>query len=114
MQTQFFKLDADKAKVSVLAKVDMKQIRFRKADGRNLNTITIVTGLFDRNGNMISGWIKTVDLRFKDENLEARVNGGLQVKTSFDVPPGKYVVRLVVRDSEGQAMAAKNGVVDVP
>jgi VWFA-related protein len=114
MQTQFFKTADDAAKVSVLAKVDLKQIRFRKADGRNLNTVTIVTGLFDRNGNMVQGWIKTIDLKFKDENMDARLNGGLQVKTSFDVPTGKYVVRLVVRDSEGQAMAAKNGVVDVP
>jgi VWFA-related protein len=114
MQTQFFKTADDTAKVSVLAKVDLKQMRFRKADGRNLNTVTIVTGLFDRNGNMVQGWIKTIDLKFKDENMDARLNGGLQVKTSFDVPTGKYVVRLVVRDSEGQAMAAKNGVVDVP
>ena len=36
------------------------------------------------------------------------------MKTSFDVAPGSYVVRLVVRDSEGQTMAARNGVVEIP
>jgi hypothetical protein len=36
------------------------------------------------------------------------------VRTNFDVAPGNYVIRLVVRDSEGQNMAARNGVVDIP
>jgi VWFA-related protein len=114
VQTQFFKPTADSAKLSVVAHVDMRQMHFRKAEGRNVNTITIATGLFDRNGNLISGILKTVNLRYKDENLEARLTAGLAAKTSFDVAPGKYVVRLVVRDSEGQTMAARNGVVDIP
>lgn len=114
MQTQFFKPTADTAKISVLARVDMRQIHFKKVDGRNLNTVTIVTGLFDRNGNMVDGLIKTVELKFKDETFERRIAAGLSVKTSFDAPPGKYAVRLVVRDAEGQTMAARNGVVEVP
>jgi hypothetical protein len=36
------------------------------------------------------------------------------MKTSFDVAPGSYVIRLVVRDSEGQTMAARNRVVEIP
>jgi hypothetical protein len=36
------------------------------------------------------------------------------VKTSFDTQPGKYLLRLVVRDSEGQMMAARNGIVEIP
>jgi hypothetical protein len=36
------------------------------------------------------------------------------VKSSFDVKPGSYMVRLVVRDTEGQMMAAANGAVDIP
>jgi len=36
------------------------------------------------------------------------------VKSSFDVKPGSYVIRMVIRDSEGQLMAAANGTVDIP
>jgi hypothetical protein len=39
---------------------------------------------------------------------------GLTVKTTYDVTPGTYVVRLVVRDSEGQTMAACNGAIEIP
>jgi hypothetical protein len=38
---------------------------------------------------------------------------GLTLKTSFDVKPGTYLVRLVVRDAEGQTMSAENGTVEI-
>jgi hypothetical protein len=36
------------------------------------------------------------------------------VKTTFDVAPGSYLVRMVVRDTEGRMMAAQNGAVEIP
>ena len=57
---------------------------------------------------------KTVEMRLKDQTLESRLNSGITVKSSFDVTPGSYMIRLVVRDSEGQLMAAANGTVDIP
>jgi hypothetical protein len=56
---------------------------------------------------------KTVAMKLRDETL-ARLTSGITVKTSFDVKSGAYVVRLVVRDAEGQAMAAQNGAVEIP
>jgi hypothetical protein len=98
----------------VLAHVNVKNLRFRKADGRNNDNLTVLSGLFDRNGNLITGIQKTVVLHLLDSTLEKLINSGLTVKTNFDAAPGNYVVRLVVRDSEGQTTAARNGVVDIP
>ena len=39
---------------------------------------------------------------------------GFTVKSSFDIKPGTYLVRLVVRDAEGAQMAARNGAVNIP
>jgi VWFA-related protein len=114
LQTQFFKTTADTARLSVLAHIDMKNLKFQKAEGRDTNTLTIVSGLFDRNGNLLSSIQKTVEMRLKEETFDAKLAAGLNVKTSFDVQPGKYVLRLVVRDSEGQMMSARNGIVDIP
>jgi hypothetical protein len=36
------------------------------------------------------------------------------VRTSLDVKPGSYMIRRVVRDDEGQLMAAENGAVEIP
>jgi len=115
LHTQFFKSTDQNAKLSVLAHVDLKHIRFRKtADGRNHNTLSIVSAVFDRNGILVGAIQKDIEMKFKEDTLGARIGAGVAMKTSFDIAPGSYVVRLVVRDSEGQTMAARNGVVEIP
>jgi VWFA-related protein len=114
MRTQFFKSGEPSAKLAVLAHLEMNKLRFRKADGRNYNTLTVVSGIFDRNGNYLQGIAKTIEFRLKDDTLENRMSQGVTVRTSFDVKPGTYMVRLVVRDSEGQLMSAANGAVEIP
>jgi hypothetical protein len=53
-------------------------------------------------------------MHLKDETLANRLASGITVKSAFDVTPGNYFVRIVVRDAEGQKMAALNGAVDIP
>ena len=114
LHMQFFKSSDVNAKLAVLARVDIRHIRFRKTEGRNKNVLTVTSGVFDRNGNFISGIQKIVDMNLKDQTLEALPESGITVRTNFDVMSGSYVVRLVVRDAEGQTMAARNGVVEIP
>ena len=112
LHTQFFKPTDNEAKLTVLAHVDVKQLHFRKADGRNNSNLTIVSGIFDRNGNLVVGNEKILQMRLRDETL-ARLGTGVSVKSNFDVKPGSYLVRLVVRDAEGQ-IAAENGAIQIP
>ncbi len=114
LHLQFFKSSDVAARIAVLARVNVKNLRFRKADGRNRDNLTILSGVFDRNGNYITGQQKTLELRLLDTTLEKVSNAGITVRTNFDVAPGSYVIRLVVRDSEGQTMAARNGVIEIP
>src|SRR5215472_7154314 len=109
LNLQFFKSSATSAKVTVVAKVDIRNLRYRKAEGRNNNNLTIIAGLFDRNGNFVAGMQKIVEMRLKDETLASVPASGISVRSVLDVIPGSYMVRLVVRDSEGQTMAARNG-----
>jgi VWFA-related protein len=113
LHTQYFKGDKD-ATIAVLCRLDPRRIQFRKADGRNDNFLTIVSAVFDRNGNFISAVQKTLEMKLKDETL-ARLNaaGAMSIKTNFSVPLGTYMVRLVVRDTEGQLMSALNGAVNI-
>jgi hypothetical protein len=104
-QTQFFK-GADGVRLTVVTHVGTEQIKFRKVDGRNQDTLTITTGIFDENGSMISGLQRVLDLQLKDATLERANRTGLNVKLNFDVQPGTFLVRTVVRDSEGAQMGA--------
>ena len=112
--TQYFKADNGDATLSAVAKVDVKLLSFRKEAGRNFDNLTIVTGLFDNDGNFVTGIQKTVEMRLLDETLAKRVGQGIAVKSSFPVHPGKYVVRMVVRDSEGQTMSSESSLVEIP
>jgi VWFA-related protein len=114
LQTQFFRKDEAGSRLAVLTRLDLKAIHFRKTEGRNNNQLTIVTGIFDENGNYITGGQKTVEMKLLDATYEKLSHSGLTVKSSFDVKPGTYMVRLVVRDAEGSQMAARNGAVVIP
>ncbi|MGA3235977.1 MAG: VWA domain-containing protein [Bryobacteraceae bacterium] len=112
LHTQYFKAANGTANVTVMAHLDVKHFKFKKADGRNNNTVTIVSSLFDRNGSMVVAITKTLELHLKDDTLEKKVDGGLTLRTPFNVAPGTYLVRLVVRDSEGQMISAENSAVN--
>lgn len=114
LQTQYFKNDQAGARLSVLTRLDVKSVRFRKELGRNNDQLTIVTGIFDENGQYVTGVEKIIEMKLRDTTYERLSHSGLTVKSSFDVKPGTYLVRLVVRDAEGAQMAARNGAVVIP
>jgi VWFA-related protein len=114
LQTQFFRVDQTQARLAVLTHVSLKGVRFRKADGRNRNDLTVATAIFDENGNFVTGAEKLVEMRLRDQTVERLTTSGFTVKSSFDIKPGTYLVRLVVRDAEGAQMAARNGAVNIP
>jgi VWFA-related protein len=113
LHTQFFKASDEEAKLVVLAQVDVQHLHFRKVEGRNSDVLTCVSVLFNRNGNFVQGTQKVVTMNLKDDTLEHKLASGITLKTSFDVKPGSYLVRLVVRDAEGQMMSAENGTVEI-
>jgi VWFA-related protein len=114
LHMQFFKTDNYQAKLAVLTHVDIKSVHFRKADGRTRDDLTVATAIFDENGNYVTGGEKIVEMKLLDPTYDRLVRSGLNLKSSFDVKPGTYLVRQVVRDSEGSQLAARNGAVVIP
>lgn len=114
LKLQFFKSTPANAQVTVVSRLDVKNIRFRKEDDLSKNTLTLVAGLFDRNGNFVKGIQRTIEMSLRAQTLAAMDASGLTLRTNFDVTPGSYTIRVVVRDAEGQQMAARNGTVLVP
>ncbi len=114
LQTQYFKGGDAGAHLSVVSKIDLKGMHFRKADGRNLDDLIVATVIFDDNGNFVTGGEKILEMRLLDKTYDRLSHSGLTTKASFELKPGKYMVRQVIRDSEGAQMAAKNGTVVIP
>jgi VWFA-related protein len=114
LQTQYFKADNGDVTLSAVTKIDAQKLPFKKVNGRNTDDVTVVTGLFDSDGNYIGGQQKILQMRFLDRTLQTRLNSGISVEHTFAVHPGRYTVRMVVRDAEGQSMSAASSVVDIP
>ena len=114
LQTQYFKTGDAETRLSVISRLDVQKMQFRKADGRNFDEVTVATVVFDDNGKFVTGGEKLVKMRLLDASIERLGHSGFVVKSTFDLKPGKYLVRQVVRDIEGPHMAARNGIVVIP
>ena len=113
LRAEFFK-DGNRATVTVTARIDAAKLPYRKENGRDRDDLTLVVGLFDQNGNFVSATQKIIEVRLREERLGVWMQSGIVNKTDFNVQPGKYLVRLVVRDAEGQSMAEQSTGVEIP
>ena len=104
----------DKSVVTVFANVDVKGLRFRKVGDRNDNELTLISAVFDDSGSFLSGSQKVLRLTLRDQSMQKFEEQPIAVKSEFEVKPGTYFVRLVVRDSEDKMMTTENDTVRVP
>lgn len=114
VHTQYFMKDESDARISVLTHIDTRELRFRKQDDRNLDNLTFVTVVFDQDGHEVIGQEKLLELRLRDLSVQKYAQTGITIRTSFDVKPGTYLVRAVVRDSESGEISGLNRTVEIP
>jgi len=110
--TQVTKSGDGDASVMVATKVPVKWLHLHKLQGRNRDTLTVVSALFDQEGGYVTGTRKTVNLAMRDETL-AHMDPGINVQSDFVMKPGTYLLRVVVRETAGEAMSTYNGTVTV-
>jgi VWFA-related protein len=114
LKTQFLNMNATSSQLTVYTHLDIQGIRLRKADGRNRNDIVLATGVFDRNGQLVDGQMKEIALKLQDSTVDRLRHSGLTFKTVFQVKPGSYIVRSVLRTLEGNQLTARNLTTVIP
>jgi VWFA-related protein len=112
MATELSKISESETKLTIVASVDITRLPYRRVDGKNSDDVEVVCSLFDRNGAYIEGVSNTITLRLVDNVTFNRENGTVPVRAEFKVAPGRYGIRLVARDSEGEMMTTQYGEVD--
>jgi hypothetical protein len=113
LQTDYFKLDNGDATLSADVDVDVKGLAFKKDNARNSDDLTVIVGLFDGDGNYVSGVQKKLEMHLLDATLQKLTSTGITSRQSFTVHPGRYMVRAVVRDTQGQLMSAESTIVSI-
>jgi hypothetical protein len=114
VHTQFFMKTESDAQLAVLTRLDLRQLHFRKQEDRNFDNLTFVTAVFDRDGHLVSGQEKLLSLKLRDESLARYLQTGITLKLNFDIKPGTYLVRSVVRDSESGQISGLNRTIEIP
>jgi VWFA-related protein len=114
VHTQFYKINEAEARLAVLTHLDLSSMRFRQEQDRHLNNLTFVTILFDRDGKYVMGKEKRVEFRLRDATLARLTQTGITLKVEFDLKPGTYLVRQIVRDSEAGQLSGLNRTVEIP
>lgn len=105
LRTQFFRLNQAQARLSVFSHVDVGSIHFEKQNGLNSDVVTILLAIFDENGNVVVVKQKTITFHMREASLELLRKTGLNARTTFEIKPGNYVVRQVVRDGTSSVMS---------
>jgi hypothetical protein len=114
MQTEVSPAEGMAAELVVTSNVDLQLLHYRKAGDRNCEDLTIVSTVFDSDGNFVAGRQQLLQLRLRDETLaKAEERKPETVKASFDLNPGTYAIRVVVRSAEQGTISATTAQVEI-
>ncbi len=100
--------------LTVIVRLDLSAVPFRKEGQRNLNRLMFAAGIYDETGKWVNGEQKQVDLEVPDEQLKDMRANGVGVQHTFKLKPGKYLLREVVQDSGDRHLAAMSRSVEIP
>jgi VWFA-related protein len=114
VHTKFFMKTESDARVSVVTHVDLRPLHLHKETDRSVENLTFVTAMFDQDGHVVSVLEKAVDLHLSDATMERYLQTGITIQTAFDVKPGTYLVRAIVRDSDSAQISSLNRTVQIP
>ena len=112
MDAMYFRLDDNRFYVPVSLIVPGSQIPFVKGGDKDKATLDIIGAVIDELKRPIGHARETVKLNL-DPSLQARQKN-IQYTTSFNLPPGKYQVKFVVRENQTGRMGSFDADITLP
>jgi len=76
--------------------------------------ITLVVIALDENDHFVDGLEKSVDFSLSEPSYAALVNHGFSSKVDLKLPPGRYKIRAVVRESLQSKMGSVSKGIEIP
>jgi VWFA-related protein len=104
MNAMYFRLDENRFFMPVSLVVPGSQIPFVKGGDKDKATLDIIGAVLDQSQRPVGRVRDTVKLNL-DPSLQARQKN-IQYTTSFNLPPGKYQLKFVVRENQTGRMGS--------
>jgi len=112
MDAMYFRLDENRFYVPVSLIVPGSQIPFVKGGDKDKATLDIIGSVIDEAKRPIGHARETVKLNL-DPSFRARQKN-IQYTTSFNLPPGKYQMKFVVRENQTGRMGSFEAEITLP
>jgi VWFA-related protein len=112
LDAMYFRIDENRFYVPVSLIVPGSQIPFVKGGDKDKATLDIIGSVIDEFKRPIGSARETVKLNL-DPTLQARQRN-IEYTTSFDLPPGKYQVKFVVRENQTGRMGSFEADITLP
>ena len=112
LDAMYFMLDDNRFYVPVSLLVPGSQIPFLKGGDKDKATLDIIGEVIDEVKRPVGRVRETVKLNL-DQSLQARQKN-IQYTTSFNLPPGKYDVKFVVRENQTGRMGSFEANITLP
>ncbi|PYV43350.1 MAG: hypothetical protein DMG06_11015 [Acidobacteria bacterium] len=110
----YFQLEDAKYQLALLTRVNIRGLQFLEEDARHKNLIHLVVVAFDENDRYVDGLEKSMELNLTDPSYAAMLDYGFTSKVDIKVPPGRYKIRAVVRESNRTKMGSIKKTIEVP
>ena len=112
LDAMYFRIDQNRYHVPVSLLVPGSQIPFVKGGDKDKATLDILGSVVDEVRRPIGRARETVKLNL-DQNLQARQRN-IEYTTSFNLPPGKYTLKFVVRENQTGRMGSFVAEISLP
>ncbi len=110
----YYQLDDSRYEVALLTQVDIRQLHFLDEESRHKNLISLVVVALDENDRYIDGSEKTVDFSLTGPSYAELLNRGFTSKVNLRLPPGRYKIKTVVRESVQSKMGSLTKAIEIP
>jgi VWFA-related protein len=110
VDTAYFRRPDKKYTVVLAAKIPGSQVAFLKKSGKHETEFDFAWRVTDAQNHIVGGLRDTLPVKMTDETFEEVTSGNLLYEGEISLPPGKYNLKVVVREDQG----GKMGTFEVP
>jgi VWFA-related protein len=105
---------ASKSSVALIVEVDARALRFVEQHGRFTEGLEVHVLAFDQNGKMQDGGRTNAPLELSARSVNVVKSNGFRVTRRLALAPGRYLIRVAARESNGGAIGTVAQTIDIP
>jgi VWFA-related protein len=106
--------DDTRYEVELVTHVDIRKLQFAEEDSRLKNLISMVIVAYDESNKYVDGVQKDISFNLAPESYTELMSRGFDSKVIFRIPPGRYKIKAVIRESVRTKIGSLTKWIEIP